>query len=98
MVQTRLTVPAGTNPEVPVCPLFRRSWSKSGHTADIAKATIMTPSRRARGLGSALSSSVFLLPTERFCDFASAIDDDLGCGAEGPILQSDNSIRPELNW
>jgi hypothetical protein len=49
-------------------------------------------------LGSACFHLRFLLPSERFCDFASAIDEDLRCGAEGPVLQSNNSIRPELNW
>jgi hypothetical protein len=26
------------------CPLVRRSWSRSGHDADVAKTTFMTPS------------------------------------------------------
>jgi hypothetical protein len=31
--------------DVRPCPLFRRSWSMSGHTTDIAESTLMTPLR-----------------------------------------------------
>src|SRR5215475_8674639 len=31
-------------PEVPACPLFRRSWTRSGHDTDVAETTFMTHS------------------------------------------------------